>query len=84
MRYRLEPRYIARAPSGLATPPRHVARQVGPPLPHLRGRRPVRPLALGADVSDAAPGEADAADADAVTQGLAVARARDRGDDPAC
>src|SRR5215813_6476779 len=52
---------------------RHVTRQFGLALEHLVGRRPVRPLALGADLSDAAPGHPLAADADGVAQGLAVA-----------
>src|SRR5215207_6545982 len=56
MRYMLEPRYMARAPSGLS----------GPPRQHLRRRRPVRPFALGADARHAAPGEADVSDANAV------------------
>src|SRR5262245_35688711 len=53
-------------------PARHVARQVGAALEHFFRRPPVRPLALGADLLDARPGEARPADADAVAQRLAV------------
>src|SRR5262245_23186641 len=51
----------------------HVTRQVGPAFEHLVRRRPVRPLALGADLRDAAPGHPLAADADGVAQRLTVA-----------
>src|SRR6185312_3670423 len=50
----------------------HVAGQVGPASAHLRGRRPARPFALGADAVHAAPAEAVAPDADAVAQGRAA------------
>ena len=56
----------------------HVARQIGPPRQHLRGRRPARPFLLGGDAVGAAPAEAVAADADAVAQRLAVGRGRDK------
>src|SRR5215510_8071200 len=52
---------------------RHVSRQIGASPEHLHGRRPARPFALGADALDAAPAEAGAPDADAVTQRLAIA-----------
>src|SRR5215471_5534289 len=52
---------------------RHMTRQVGPAPEHLRGRRPVRPFALGADALDATPAEAVAPDTDAVGERLAVA-----------
>src|SRR3954465_12127965 len=45
----------------------HVTRQVRPAGQHLRRRRPVRPFLLGGDPVHAAPAEAVAADADAVT-----------------
>ena len=54
----------------------HVARQVGPPRQHLRGRGPARPFLLGGDAVDAAPAEAVAADTDAVAQRLAVGEDR--------
>src|SRR5262249_15143378 len=44
----------------------HVARQVGAARQHFRRRRPVRPFALRRNLLDAGPGEARAADADAV------------------
>src|SRR5262249_62216947 len=53
---------------------RHMAREVGPAPQHLRGRRPGRPFALGADALDAAPAEAVAPDADAVAQRLTIAQ----------
>ena len=46
---------------------------------HLRRRLPVRPLLLAADMDDAVPAEALAADADAVADRLAVAEDVDRG-----
>src|SRR5712671_7800676 len=73
MRWRLEPRYIARAPRGVVDAAGHMARQVRPAMQHLRGRRPVRPFPLGADLADAAPGEAVATHADGIAQRLAVA-----------
>ena len=45
-----------------------MTREVGTAPQHLRGRRPVRPFPLVADVGDARPGEARPADADAVAQ----------------
>ena len=54
-------------------PARHVARQAGLPPPHLLGRRPVRPFALGGHPRGAGPCHPIAADADAVAQRLAVA-----------
>src|SRR5262245_4600195 len=50
----------------------HEARQIGLALDHLRRRRPVWPLGLALDRLGARPGEALAADADAVTPGLAA------------
>src|SRR3989442_15053463 len=50
----------------------HVARQIRAALQHLVGRSPIRPLALGAYRGNAAPGEAVAADADAVAKRLAL------------
>src|SRR5882672_1661412 len=52
---------------------RHVARQVRPARPHLRGRCPARPFLLRRNAVDAAPAEAITADADAITQCPAVA-----------
>src|SRR5439155_7401516 len=49
------------------------ARQIGLALDHLRRRGPIRPLRLALDALDAGPGEALAADADAVAHRLAVA-----------
>ena len=49
------------------------ARQIGLAVDHLRRRSPVRPLGLALDAFGARPGEAFAADADAVAQRLAVA-----------
>ncbi len=51
----------------------HEARQIGLALHHFRGRRPIRPLGLARDGLGARPGEAFAADADAVADRLAVA-----------
>ena len=73
MRYSVEPRYIARAPSGLSTPPAMWRGRSGRRAQHLRRRRPARPFLLGGDAVGAAPAEAVAADADAVAQRLAVA-----------
>src|SRR4029078_247365 len=50
----------------------HVARQVGAALQHLGWRRPVRPLGLARDRLHAGPGEARAADPDAVAHRLAA------------
>src|SRR5262249_61873489 len=50
-----------------------MARQVRPAMQHLRGRRPVRPFPLGADLGDAAPGEAVPAHPDGIAQRLVVA-----------
>jgi len=52
---------------------RHETGQIGLPLQHLRGRQPVGPFRLALDRLDAGPGEAVAADADAVTDGPAAA-----------
>src|ERR1041384_4364970 len=49
------------------------SRQVGLALDHLRGRMPVGPLGHACDALRARPGEALAADADAVAQRLPVA-----------
>src|SRR4029079_6068741 len=51
----------------------HVARQIGLAGDHFRGRRPGRPFGLAGDGLRARPGEAVAADADAVAHRLAVA-----------
>jgi hypothetical protein len=51
----------------------HEARQVRLALDHLLGREPVRPFLHAADVLGARPGEALAADTNAVANGLAVA-----------
>src|ERR1700739_2026370 len=51
----------------------HMPWQVGAPHQHFRRRRPVRPFLLGGNLLDARPGEARAADADAVAQRLSVA-----------
>src|SRR3974390_916192 len=50
----------------------HDARQIGLALDHLRRREPVRPFLHARDALRARPGEAFAADADAVAQRLAV------------
>src|SRR5262249_20595195 len=50
-----------------------MTRQIGPTLQHLPGRRPVRPLALGGHLVDAAPGLAGGAYGDGIAQCLAVA-----------
>jgi hypothetical protein len=63
---------MARAPERIAVAAGHEARQVGLALDHLRRRRPVRPLGLALDRLGAGPGEALAADADAVTHRLAA------------
>src|ERR1700722_6853896 len=51
----------------------HEARQVGLARDHFRGRRPIRPLGLARHRLGARPGEAVAADADAIAERLAVA-----------
>src|ERR1019366_3813036 len=51
----------------------HVPRQIRTPHQHFRRRRPIRPFLLGGNLLDARPGEAGAADADAIAQRLAVA-----------
>src|SRR5450631_126652 len=51
----------------------HVPRQIGAPRQHFRRRRPRRPFLLRRYLLDARPGEAWAADADAVAQRLAAA-----------
>ncbi len=73
MRYTVPPRYMARAPSGLPGPPASVARQIGLAGDHFRRRGPIRPLRLLGDGLGARPGEAVAADADAVAHRLAIA-----------
>src|SRR6202022_760861 len=50
----------------------HVPRQIGAPRQHFRRRRPRRPFLLRRYLLDPRPGEAGAADADAVAQRLAV------------
>ena len=64
---------MARAPSGLPGPPAIDARQIRLARDHLLRRIPIRPLGLARDLLDARPGEAFAADADAVADRLAVA-----------
>src|SRR5439155_14790259 len=51
----------------------HEARQIGLALDHLGRRMPIRPLGLAGDLLHAGPGEAVAADADAVADRTAVA-----------
>ena len=51
----------------------HETRQIGLARDHLRRRIPIRPFRLAADGLHAGPGKAVAADADAVTNGLATA-----------
>ena len=51
----------------------HLARQIGLARDHLHRRGPIRPLRLLGDRLYAGPGKAVAADADAVTDGLAAA-----------
>ena len=63
----------ARAPSGLPGPPAIMARQIRLALDHLRRRKPVRPFLHLGDALGARPGEALAADADAVAHRLAAA-----------
>src|SRR5689334_14240182 len=53
-------------------PPFHVVRQIGLAVQHFWRRMPVGPFGFAADMLSALPGEAHAADADAVTQRLAV------------
>src|SRR5262249_23318464 len=60
-------------PERIAGTGRHEARQIGLACDHLRRRIPVRPLRLAADVLNAGPGKAFAADADAVADGAALA-----------
>src|SRR5438876_2233396 len=50
----------------------HVARQVGPPSQHLRGRGPARPFPFRGDAVDAGPAKAVAADTNAVAKRLAL------------
>src|SRR5439155_13781057 len=50
----------------------HEARQIGLTLDHLGGRMPIRPLGHAGDFLGARPGEAVAADADAIAHRLAV------------
>src|ERR1019366_6806383 len=52
---------------------RHETRQIRLARDHFRRRMPIRPFRLAADGLDAGPGEALAADADAVTNGPALA-----------
>ena len=47
----------------------HEARQIGLARDHLRRRMPIRPFGLARDLQQALPGEAIAADADAVADG---------------
>ena len=83
-------RYIGRAEIERAGAERivgaavHVARQVGPALHHCRRRRPARPFRLAADRLVARPGEARAADADAVAHGAARRGRPDRDNGSAC
>ncbi|BAR54742.1 hypothetical protein NK6_1558 [Bradyrhizobium diazoefficiens] len=51
----------------------HEARQIGLALDHLGRRMPIRPLGLAGDLLHPGPGEAVAADADAVTNRAAIA-----------
>src|SRR6266403_3136398 len=51
---------------------RHMARQVGPPRQHLRGRGPARPFLFRGDAVDAGPAKAVAADTDPVAKRLAL------------
>ena len=51
----------------------HEARQIGLALDHLGRRMPIRPLGLAGDLLHAGPGEAVAADADAVADRAATA-----------
>ena len=50
----------------------HEARQIGLTLDHLGRRMPIRPLGLAGDLLHAGPGEAIAADTDAVAHGTAA------------
>ena len=52
----------------------HEARQIGLAFDHLRRRMPIRPLGLAGDLLHAGPGEAVAADADAVADRAPVAQ----------
>jgi len=64
---------MARAPRRVAGAAGHETRQIRLALDHLLWRMPVRPLGLLLDRLGAGPGEALAADADAVAQRAAVA-----------
>ena len=57
----------------IARPAGHEARQIRLALDHFRRWMPVRPLGLAADLLHAGPGEAIAADADAVADRAVVA-----------
>src|ERR1700754_1747814 len=57
----------------IAGPTGHEARQIGLARDHFRRRCPVRPLGLLGNRLDAGPGEAVAADADAVAYRLTAA-----------
>lgn len=59
--------------SSVPAPAGHEVRQMGLALQYLRRRTPVRPLRLAADLDLAGPGEALAANTDAVAQGAAIA-----------
>ena len=50
----------------------HEARQVGLPRDHFRRRAPIRPFGLPRNLQQALPGEAVAADADAVAQRVSL------------
>src|SRR4029079_16428829 len=58
---------------GVAGAAGHEARQVGLAVDHLCRRMPVRPFLLAGDALHAGPGEALAADADAVADGATIA-----------
>src|SRR6516165_7772208 len=68
MRYIVSPRYMARAPSGLAGPPCIWCGRSG------RRRRPIRPFPLVGDGRYSRPGESFAPDADTVSHRLALAQ----------
>src|SRR6202158_1749423 len=61
-------------PPRIAGPARHETRQVRLARDHLRRRVPIRSFRLAADGLNAGPGEAFAADADAVPNGAALAK----------
>jgi hypothetical protein len=51
----------------------HVSGQIRATLQHLRGRRPIRPLTLIANVGDSSPRETGTSNADAISKRLAAA-----------